>query len=646
MGSRTARASGRWAWFPGLLDEIRVWDHARKQGDIREGLARRLTGTEAGLVGYWRCDESGGATVRDSSGRGHEATLIGEVGRVASDIWQHFPLVATQGVRDMGPTFATVEGWVHTGGFPTSAFLEWGRTTEYGNATCDAGNPRRRRLLRGDGRALDLDPGATYHYRLVTRSASGTSVGADRTFDTSGTGGGQAVALYGEQAFLLTGDLTRSFRDETLTIELWFKATAAGTLINEVGQFPHERGWRLPLLELLPNGELWARVQDLKAVRLGIAEFDRWHHVVLRYDKTSLRLDGFLDGTAAESVATGDRQAPWEAGHQAWLGFGLNTDGRLPGTTGGVQGMLDEIRVWNRTLSGPELEANARLPLSGLEPGLVAYWRCDEEIGMRLADASGNGNVATLWPGGQVVGFERSRECVGCRHARRHSGHRLFRGAPRAGASGRLDDRGLVRVGPNPDAGPRDRDPGPAGQPGPRDGQRATRRTGHREPVLLRAGGEGGPASRCEATCGTLTPRVAMLGKRSAWMGPTTTFSPGICARLFPTDSLTIELWFKAEGSGVLVDERDQPPPQSGWLLTLLEVLPTGEVRARVHQVAAVSLGQATFGEWHHVALRYDHEAQRLDGFLDGLPAAAAQHGGPLLAGGGGIGCPLRVRPG
>ncbi len=39
--------------FRGQIDELRVWNHRRTEAQIRLNLTRRLTGTEAGLVGLW-----------------------------------------------------------------------------------------------------------------------------------------------------------------------------------------------------------------------------------------------------------------------------------------------------------------------------------------------------------------------------------------------------------------------------------------------------------------------------------------------------------------------------------------------------------------------------------------------------------------
>ncbi|MCU0518286.1 MAG: LamG domain-containing protein, partial [Oscillatoria sp. Prado101] len=39
--------------YNGCLAEVRVWNKARTQAEIQADMSKRLTGKEAGLVGYW-----------------------------------------------------------------------------------------------------------------------------------------------------------------------------------------------------------------------------------------------------------------------------------------------------------------------------------------------------------------------------------------------------------------------------------------------------------------------------------------------------------------------------------------------------------------------------------------------------------------
>jgi hypothetical protein len=61
--------------FDGRLDEVRIWKVARTATQITNWRRQSLTGTESGLVGYWRFDEGEDQVARDATGRGHDGRL-------------------------------------------------------------------------------------------------------------------------------------------------------------------------------------------------------------------------------------------------------------------------------------------------------------------------------------------------------------------------------------------------------------------------------------------------------------------------------------------------------------------------------------------------------------------------------------------
>jgi Concanavalin A-like lectin/glucanases superfamily/TIR domain len=61
----------------GALDEVRLWNIARTQEELRAQMETELTGKEPGLVGYWPLNEAGGTTLNDLSGNGNNGVLNG-----------------------------------------------------------------------------------------------------------------------------------------------------------------------------------------------------------------------------------------------------------------------------------------------------------------------------------------------------------------------------------------------------------------------------------------------------------------------------------------------------------------------------------------------------------------------------------------
>jgi hypothetical protein len=72
-------------YFNGVIDEIRIWNVVRTQPEIAGALHKTLTGTEPGLVAYYRLDESDGMAASDSSASHTSATLSGTANWIASD---------------------------------------------------------------------------------------------------------------------------------------------------------------------------------------------------------------------------------------------------------------------------------------------------------------------------------------------------------------------------------------------------------------------------------------------------------------------------------------------------------------------------------------------------------------------------------
>ena len=65
-------------------------------------------------------------------------------------------------------------------------------------------------------------------------------------------------------------------------------------------------------------------------------------------------------------------------------------------TNGAADAIFDEIRVWDVARTSAELGASMRQLLTGMEPKLIAYWRCDEGKGAKVMDASRHTNTGTF----------------------------------------------------------------------------------------------------------------------------------------------------------------------------------------------------------------------------------------------------------
>ena len=60
----------------GMIDEVRIWNVTRTQGEIQASMNMTIPGSTGGLVGYWRLDESSGTTAADQTSYGNDGTLM------------------------------------------------------------------------------------------------------------------------------------------------------------------------------------------------------------------------------------------------------------------------------------------------------------------------------------------------------------------------------------------------------------------------------------------------------------------------------------------------------------------------------------------------------------------------------------------
>jgi hypothetical protein len=93
------------------------------------------------------------------------------------------PELVTLAASDVSATRATLPGSVNANGLITSYHFEYGTTTAYGSrapVSLENGVGQQRTPVIVSVVAEGLEPGATYHYRLVATNSAGTAYGADQ----------------------------------------------------------------------------------------------------------------------------------------------------------------------------------------------------------------------------------------------------------------------------------------------------------------------------------------------------------------------------------------------------------------------------------------------------------------------------------
>jgi hypothetical protein len=97
------------------------------------------------------------------------------------------PAAATGAVSAVTAVSALVAGSVQPGSGTATPAVEYGRTTAYGSRIELAALPAGDATIAVAATLSGLQPGATYHYRVVAASAFGTAVGTDGSFTTEST---------------------------------------------------------------------------------------------------------------------------------------------------------------------------------------------------------------------------------------------------------------------------------------------------------------------------------------------------------------------------------------------------------------------------------------------------------------------------
>lgn len=115
-----------------------------------------------------------------------------------------------------------------------------------------------------------------------------------------------------------------------------------------------------------------------------------WVHVAEVFDSAStsykLFINGILESDTTPSTLTMNRNTnqPFRMGTYDNYYFS------------NFKGQLDEIRIWNVARTQTEIQANMYRDLSGTLPGLLGYWKFNENSGNTAYDSSPNNNDGTL----------------------------------------------------------------------------------------------------------------------------------------------------------------------------------------------------------------------------------------------------------
>ncbi len=131
----------------GMMDDVRVWNVVRTQSEIQTNMSIALTGSESGLLSYWKFDEGSGTTVNDSAGGDNTGTFLNSPTwgttamnyGIAFDGSNDYVSVANESSFDF-TNACTIEAWIKVDAFT----VDWQSIVTKGDTSWrlhrDAGN--------------------------------------------------------------------------------------------------------------------------------------------------------------------------------------------------------------------------------------------------------------------------------------------------------------------------------------------------------------------------------------------------------------------------------------------------------------------------------------------------------------------------
>jgi len=116
---------------------------------------------------------------------------------------------------------------------------------------------------------------------------------------------------------------------------------------------------------------------------------DEWFHLAGTYDGSGLNI--YLNGELTSGESSGSGFGPLKS---------TNSDLYFGKEIGGSQqmfaGTIDEVRLWNFSLSQTQIQEKLYEPLNGDEQGLIGYWKINEGIDSLIVDTSIYDNHGTV----------------------------------------------------------------------------------------------------------------------------------------------------------------------------------------------------------------------------------------------------------
>ncbi len=218
------------------------------------------------------------------------------------------------------------------------------------------------------------------------------------------------LVLDGDDDFVLVsssvgGDFNPMFN---LTLECWVnlsEAAAPGVhrphMVTKFGTYGLAVDVSGYARFFLFTDSLWYATPDYTTDFINVGQ---WYHLAATYDGSVARL--YVNGVEQATTTINDTLN--QNGYYVRLGAQ-----NLTPDVDNMNGMLDEVRIWDVTRTPAQIRDNMNRTIPGNTAGLSGYWRFDESSGTNANDQTPNNNDGTLQNMSVPAAWQTSTAAVG-----------------------------------------------------------------------------------------------------------------------------------------------------------------------------------------------------------------------------------------
>jgi hypothetical protein len=197
---------------------------------------------------------------------------------------------------------------------------------------------------------------------LSGNNLTGTLVGA--TWTTSGKFG-KALSFNGSSSYVDLGNPAALQLTGSMTLEAWVRAAANPADDGQIVAKSDDSGWQLKTSpDTGPHtfgAQVWSTTTSAQRYSTTVRSLNTWYHVASVYNASARTLQTFVNGVLDSGVLSGTVPAA-QTNRPVNVNIGRRTGGFY------FNGVIDEVRIYNRALSQTEIQSDMNTPVGGTPP--------------------------------------------------------------------------------------------------------------------------------------------------------------------------------------------------------------------------------------------------------------------------------------